>query len=279
MRQLGADAATRAWAPIYLAVNRNKRSIVPRPEAARPRARRCCRLAEGADVLVHNVRPQAMRAARARLRGSARRQPAASSMSAPTASGADGPYGDKPAYDDIIQGVVGHAPSLPGARHGDARATCRPSSPTSRPGSITVLSRCSAPSTTASAPARARRSRCRCSRRMAACRAWSSTCTGQTFDAAARRDRLQRASSTRTASPFRRRTATSAILPYTDQQWRDFFSLIGRQDLLGDARFKTLGTRLRHIESCTTSCARSPCTRTNAEWLDALDRPIFRRCA
>ena len=40
--------------------------------------------------------------------------------------------------------------------------------------------------------------------------------------------------------PFKTRDGHLAILPYTDQNWRDFFALNGRQDLLDDPRFKTL---------------------------------------
>ena len=58
----------------YLDVNRNKRSIVLdlKQEAAR---RRCSALAEGADVLVYNVRPQASAAARASPTRRSRGQP------------------------------------------------------------------------------------------------------------------------------------------------------------------------------------------------------------
>jgi crotonobetainyl-CoA:carnitine CoA-transferase CaiB-like acyl-CoA transferase len=72
--------------------------------------------------------------------------------------------------------------------------------------------------------------------------------------------------------PFKTRDGYLAILPYTDQNWRDFFTLAGRQDLLDDPRYKTLGTRLKHIEQLYEELARIALSRTNAEWLTELDR-------
>jgi crotonobetainyl-CoA:carnitine CoA-transferase CaiB-like acyl-CoA transferase len=71
--------------------------------------------------------------------------------------------------------------------------------------------------------------------------------------------------------PFKTKDGYLAILPYTDQNWRDFFQLAGRQDLLDDPRFKTLGTRLRHIEFLYEELGKIAVTRTNAEWLADLD--------
>ena len=72
--------------------------------------------------------------------------------------------------------------------------------------------------------------------------------------------------------PFKTKDGYLAILPYTDQNWRDFFTLTGRQDLLDDPRYKTLGTRLRHIEGLYAEVGKLALTRTNAEWLTELDR-------
>src|SRR5262249_58314326 len=72
--------------------------------------------------------------------------------------------------------------------------------------------------------------------------------------------------------PFKTRDGYLAILPYTDQNWRDFFALAGRQDLLDDPRYKTLASRLKHIEGLYEELARIATTRTNAEWLVAPDR-------
>jgi crotonobetainyl-CoA:carnitine CoA-transferase CaiB-like acyl-CoA transferase len=72
--------------------------------------------------------------------------------------------------------------------------------------------------------------------------------------------------------PFKTKDGYLAILPYTDQNWRDFFALAERQDLLDDPRYKTLGTRLKHIEGLYEELGKIATTRTNAEWLTELDR-------
>jgi crotonobetainyl-CoA:carnitine CoA-transferase CaiB-like acyl-CoA transferase len=48
--------------------------------------------------------------------------------------------------------------------------------------------------------------------------------------------------------------------------------MTGRQDLLDDPRYRTLATRLRHIEGLYEELAKIATTRTNAEWLTELDR-------
>ena len=72
--------------------------------------------------------------------------------------------------------------------------------------------------------------------------------------------------------PFKTRDGYLAILPYTDQNWRDFFTLADRQDLLDDPRYKTLGTRLKNIETLYEELVRIAPSRTNAEWLTELDK-------
>jgi crotonobetainyl-CoA:carnitine CoA-transferase CaiB-like acyl-CoA transferase len=72
--------------------------------------------------------------------------------------------------------------------------------------------------------------------------------------------------------PFKTKDGFLAILPYTDQNWRDFFTLAGRDDLLGDPRYATLSSRLRHIEFLYEELGKMATARTNAEWLTELDR-------
>jgi crotonobetainyl-CoA:carnitine CoA-transferase CaiB-like acyl-CoA transferase len=72
--------------------------------------------------------------------------------------------------------------------------------------------------------------------------------------------------------PFKTKDGYCAILPYTDQNWRDFFALVGRQDLLDDPRYKTLGTRLKNIETLYEEVSKIAPSRSNAEWLAELDQ-------
>ena len=93
---------------IFLGVNRGKRSVVLDLKRAEARAA-LLKLVDGADVLMHSIRPQKLRAPSASIPRRCWRAIRAWSTSACTASREDGPYGGMPAYDDIIQGLSGCA--------------------------------------------------------------------------------------------------------------------------------------------------------------------------
>ena len=105
-------------AAFYLACNRNKRSVVldlkkPAGHAA------LMRLVAGADVFVHNFRPQA--AARVKVEYDRVRTVNPGIVYCATYGfRAAGPYGEKPVYDDIIQAASGLA-SLQAPLVGDPR--------------------------------------------------------------------------------------------------------------------------------------------------------------
>jgi crotonobetainyl-CoA:carnitine CoA-transferase CaiB-like acyl-CoA transferase len=94
-------------APMFRHSNRGKMSVVldlKRPEALAA----CLRLAARADVMVHNIRPQA--AARLGLGWeSVRAANPAIVYACLTGFSSDGPLGGRPAYDDLIQGASGLA--------------------------------------------------------------------------------------------------------------------------------------------------------------------------
>ncbi|HEU5321556.1 MAG TPA: CoA transferase, partial [Methylomirabilota bacterium] len=132
-RQLG-PMRNPGMGAFYLAVNRNKRSIVLdlKQEAAR---RVLLRLAEGADVLLHNYRPQAAR--RLGMSYDTFRAVNPGIVYVGTYGfRAAGPYGDKPAYDDIIQAASGLA-SLQASIVGEPRYV--PTIVADKSSSMTVL--------------------------------------------------------------------------------------------------------------------------------------------
>lgn len=106
MRNAG-NAPSPGMGPIYLAVNRNKRSLcldLKKPEAVAALKR----LAQDADVFVHNSRPQAMERlglGYEAIRAINPRIIYAYSLGYKRT----GPYGAKPAYDDLVQGASGAA--------------------------------------------------------------------------------------------------------------------------------------------------------------------------
>jgi crotonobetainyl-CoA:carnitine CoA-transferase CaiB-like acyl-CoA transferase len=263
-RQLG-PMKNPGMGAFYLAVNRNKRSIVLdlKQEAARGVL---LRLARNANVLLHNYRPQA-----------ARRLGMSYEIFRAVNPGlvyvgtygfrAAGPYGDKPAYDDIIQAASGLG-SLQASIVGEPRYV--PTIVADKSSSMTVLAAVLAALYHQARTGEGQEVEVPMFESMAA---WIMVehLYGETFVPP-----LDTIGYKRILNPNRRPFQTKdgylAILPYTDQNWRDFFTLTDRQDLLGDPRFKTLGTRLRHIEILYDELRKIALTRTNAEWLAALDR-------
>lgn len=79
----------------------------------------------------------------------------------------------------------------------------------------------------------------------------------------------------RVLSPYRRpfRTADGwiGILPYTDRHWRDFFTVAGRPELADDERFSTFNGRMANIDEAYGFIDSVTPTRPTAAWLAACD--------
>jgi len=248
----------------YLAVNRNKRSIVLdlKQEAARGVLRR---LAGDADVLLHNYRPQAAR----RLGMSYETFRAVNPGIVYVGTygfRAAGPYGHKPAYDDIIQAASGLA-SLQASLFGEPKYV--PTIVADKTSSMTVLVAVLAALYHKARTGEGQEVEVPMFESMAA---WVMVehLYGETFVPPLETAGYKRVLN-RYRRPFKTKDGYLAILPYTDQNWRDFFTIAGRQELLDDPRFKTLSTRLRNIEILYEELGKIATTRTNTEWLTELD--------
>ncbi|HKQ67016.1 MAG TPA: CoA transferase [Methylomirabilota bacterium] len=263
-RQLGPMRSP-AMGAFYLAVNRNKRSMVLdlKQEAAR---RVLLRLAEGADVLLHNYRPQAARRLGMSYETFRAINPGIVYVGT-YGFRASGPYGDKPAYDDIIQAASGLG-AAQASIVGEPRYV--PTIVADKTSSMTVLAAVLAALYHKARTGEGQEVEVPMFESMAA---WVMVehLYGETFVPPKETIGYKRILNPY-RRPFKTRDGYLAILPYTDQNWRDFFALAGRQDLLDDPRYKTLATRLKHIEQLYEELARIAPTRTNAEWLGELDR-------
>ncbi len=263
-RQLG-PMRNHNMGAFYLAVNRNKRSIVLdlKQEAARGVLRR---LAANADVLLHNYRPRA--ATRLGMSYETFRAINPGIVYVGTYGfRAAGPYGEKPAYDDVIQAVSGVA-AAQASLIGEPRYV--PTIVADKTSSLTVLAAVLAALYHKARTGEGQEVEVPMFESMAA---WMMVehLYGETFVPP-----IDTVGYKRVLNPYRRPFKTKdgymAILPYTDQNWRDFFTIVGRQDLLDDPRFTTLGTRLKHIEVLYEELGRIAATRTSAEWVADLDR-------
>ena len=80
----------------------------------------------------------------------------------------------------------------------------------------------------------------------------------------------------RLLSPSRRPYSTSdgfiCLLPYTDDNFRDFFDFIGRPNLVEDERFSTHNARVVHTSELYDLIAEVAQTRTTDIWIEFCDR-------
>lgn len=256
---------------IFLNANAGKRSVVldlKHPDGLEA----ALRLAEQSDVLISNVRPQAL--ARLGLDDASvrARNPRIIHVSC-CGFDQDGPDAARPAYDDLIQGATG-VPWLT-LQYGAAQPGYAPITLADRvTGLHAVYAVC------------------------AALYARSQTGVGQAivvpmFESMAQfvlGDHLSgltfmpprgEPGYARLLTPHRKPYATAdgmlCVLIYNDKHWRSFFAAIGESEGLGlDPRFASHSARAAHIDEVYAEIVRLMKTRTTAEWralLDAADVP------
>lgn len=249
---------------VFLGSNRSKRSIVLDLKQAAGREA-LLELAKGADVLVYNVRPQAM----ARL-GLTYAEVAAVNPRI-VYCGAygyrqDGPYAAKSAYDDLIQGAAG-IPALFAAGGGEPRYA--PTAIADRSVGLTVVY-----AVTAALFHRERTGKGQAVEvpmfETMADMVLADHLYGRAFEPP-----LGEMGYTRLLSaqrrPFPTRDGHICVMPYVDKDWQRIFELIGRPELLRDARFDSIATRTRHIGELYAILAGALLERSTDEWVQAFD--------
>jgi crotonobetainyl-CoA:carnitine CoA-transferase CaiB-like acyl-CoA transferase len=256
---------------IFLHANKGKRSVVL--DLKRPEGREAAlRLAERTDVLITNVRPQALARLGLHYEAVKERNPRIIHVSC-CGFGQEGPYAAKAAYDDLIQGATG----LPWLmqRYG-AEAPCY--APVTMGDRVTGLHAVYAVT--------------------AALYAREKSGVGQSvivpmFEAMAQfvlGDHLAGLSFTPPEGeagyarlltshrrPYKTKDGYLCVLIYNDKHWKNFFDAIGDPErFVRDSRFSSHGNRARHIDEVYAEVARIMLERTVAQWeqlLDAADIP------
>lgn len=252
---------------IFLHANRSKRSIVLDLKA--PDGRQALLdLARGADVLIHNVRPRAM----ARL-GLSYDDLAAVNPSiiyaAVTGFGQDGPYAEKPAYDDLIQGAAAIPTLIADSSGGDPRYV--PATMADRTVGLHAVYAVTA--------ALFHRERTGEGQEIEIPMFEAMTefvlgdhMGGMTFEPPLGPTGYPRLLA-RHRRPYRTSDGHICVVIYNDKQWRNFFTLIGRDgELDSDPRFADIGSRTRHINELYGLVADAIATRSTADWLAALTK-------
>ena len=250
---------------IFLNANRNKRSVVLDLKQD-PARHACLALAKKADVMVYNIRPQAMK----RLNLAYEDVRAANEKIVYVGCfgySQRGPYAAKAAYDDLIQGAA----AIPWLLH-------KQGAETPRYAPIIVADR-SVGQQVASAVSAALYHR-------------EKTGKGQRVDVPMFEHLLQivlgehlgghtfepqhgEAGYARMLAPDRRPYRTKdgyvCTLIYNDKQWRAFFDVIGQPEKFNDPRFSNQEIRSKHYPEAYAFVAEELKKRSTAEWLEALE--------
>src|SRR6187399_1038521 len=241
--------------PVFLNTNRSKRSICL--DLKKPAGREAVlRLIETADVLVYNVRPQAM--ARLNLGYDVVSEINPRLIYAGVFGfGQDGPYAAKPAYDDLIQGAT----ALPALMAQTADGV-----PRYVPNALVDRDR----------TGRGQRVDIPMFETMAGF-VMGDHMGGLTYEPP-----LDKGGYARHLSPDRRPYKTSdgyiCVIVYNDKQWQNFFDATGRDDLRTNPKFATFAGRAVNIDVVYAELARILETKTTAEWsaiLEGADVPVM----
>lgn len=251
--------------PLFLGMNRGKESVAL--DLKQPAGQAALHgLLAGADVFVHNVRPHKLvplgldhvqvrerhpRLVYAGIHGFR----------------ADGLYGTKPAYDDIIQGFSGLA-SL--ARRQGAQPRYIPYAVADK-----TVANIAVQAILAALYARERTGQgCQVEIPMfetMVSHVLAEHMHAQHFDPPLGPAGYARLLST-VRRPFQTRDGYICLMPSTNAHWRSFFAAIGREELGTDPRFVDIGARTAHIDALYEHLAQAIAGRSSAEWLELLER-------
>ena len=251
---------------LFLLGNRGKRSIVL--DVKEPAGLEATlKIAAQCDVLVYNVRPQAMARLGLSYADVAVVNPRIIYVGA-FGYGQDGPYGAKPAYDDMIQAASGLA-SLPNRVNG-AEPRFVPCAIVDRTVALAAVN------AVTTALFHRERSGQGQAVDVPMFETMAQLVLGEHLYGHAFEPPLAGLGYPRSLAPDRRPYVTQdgflAALIYTDRHWRSFFDIIERIDLLDDPRFKNMSARTKNVKEVYAFVAEVLKTRTTADWLAAFDR-------
>ncbi len=251
--------------PVFLNANRSKRSITLDLKQAAGREV-VLRLATAADVFVSNIRPNAM--ARLRLDYESVRAINPQIVYAVMCGfAAEGPYAEKPAYDDLLQGASGLSHLM--AKAGDGTPRYAPIALADRVVGLSAVNAILACLVHRGRTGQGQRVDVPMFETMATF-VMGDHLGGLTYEPP-----LDAGYYPRHISPDRRPYRTSdgyiCVMVYNDKQWQSFFAAAGRTDLAADERFTSFSKRLANIDFVYAELGRILASATSAEWLQRLD--------
>jgi crotonobetainyl-CoA:carnitine CoA-transferase CaiB-like acyl-CoA transferase len=263
LRFIGPSRVNPGMGPLHLGVNRSKRSLaldLKQPEALAALKKVIAK----SDALVHAMRPQAMTKLGLDYESVKKVNPGIVYVGA-YGYRADGPYGDRPAYDDVIQAMSGVA-WLNGMHDGVPKYA------------PTIIADKTVGLTLAYAVLSALIHKLRSGE--------GQSVEVPMFETMAQyllvehlfmhcfAPEQQKPGYNRMMAPgrkpYRSKDGWVSILPYTNRHFTKFYEIAGRADMAADPRFNTVAGRSHNIVELYEQITRIATTKTTAEWLEKL---------
>ncbi len=265
MMRYAGDSPTGDLGPIFAALNRNKKSVKANLKSDEGKAL-IVKLLKGADIFFHNVRMAGMERLGLGYEEVKAINPDIIYVHA-AGFGKDGPYGERQAYDDLIQAASGFA-ALSELRDGE-RPNYAPSLVADK-----VSGLFAANAIMAAYIARVNGHGGQFVQvPMFECFTWFNMLEnlwGETYIPG-----NGKLAYTRSINPRRRPYPTSdgyiALVPYSDTQWEVFFELAGKPGIFSDPRFADYSNRTKNIGALYALIEESTATKTTDEWLALMD--------
>ena len=262
----GSMGRDKGMGPIYMAANRNKRSLCL--DLKKPRAVEILKgMARHADLFIHNSRPQAIE--RLGLGYEELKKLNPSLIYAYSLGYArKGPYGHKPAFDDLVQGVSGAA-SLQSRVDGQPprfMPSLIADKTTGLHLCIAVLGalyhrKCTGEGQLIEVPMLETLASFWLTEHLFGA-TWKPGRGAMGYDRIINKYR----------HPFPTKNGYVCALPYTDAHWVKFFEIVERPDLARDPRFCDRTVRPRHFSELYQVLDSLLKNRTTQQWLDAFDK-------
>ena len=263
-RHIG-PSVTKAMGPLFMNLNRGKKAVAM--NLADPRCQDAvARLIATADVVVHNLRPKAARRRGLDFDTIAKINPRIVFCNL-YGYGQQGPYRDRPAYDDLIQGACG----LPGlyARVGASRPSYVPINMADRTVGLYAAAAIPMALLAAQRTGKAQKVELPMFEVLASLVLGDHLygLTDAAGDGVPGYPRLLSAD----RRPFETRDGHICVAVYNDSHWHRFLAAIKREEVLQDPRFATINARVVHIDTVSAFLSDILKEHDSAYWMDFFD--------
>ena len=261
-----ATTKTPGMSALFMNMNRNKRSIVL--DLTKPGSDEVLHgLVKNADIVIHNYRPKP--AAKLGVSYDILSKVNPRIITCTTVGyGSQGPYKDRPAYDDLIQGVSGMADLI--GRYHQAEPRYVPTAQADKTGSLMALSSILAALYQREKSGEGQAIEVPMFETLASY-ILVEHLTGPAFvPPIGPAGYVRQMAPTR--RPFRTKDGFLCVMPYTNRHWKSFFEYAGHPELVTDPRFDSVKTRTDNISALYGKLEELLGKKSSAEWLVALEK-------